>query len=153
MRCCILEFESTWEKYLSLIEFEYNNSFQSSIKVAPYEALYDPKCQTPLYWTELNENKIFRVDLIKETEEKVKVIRDCLKVASDRQKSYADLKRKKIEFQVGGRVFLKVSPLRKVLRFGRRGKLSPRFIGPYEVTEREVPVVYRLALSPELEKI
>ena len=78
-----------------------------------------------LYWTELKENQIHGVDLIKETKEKVKVIRDCLKAASDRQKSYADLKRKEIEFQVGDRVFLKVSPWKKVLRFGRKGKLSP----------------------------
>ena len=121
--------------------------------MAPYEALYGRKCRTPLYWTELKENQIYGVDLIKETEEKVKIIRDCLKAASDRQKSYADLKRKDIEFQVGDKVFLKVSPWKKVLRFGRKGKLSPRFIGPYEVIEKVGPVAYRLALPPELEKI
>ncbi|KAK5771462.1 hypothetical protein PVK06_047666 [Gossypium arboreum] len=107
----------------------------------------------PLYWTELKENQIYGVDLIKETEEKVKVIRDCLKAASDRQKSYADLKRKEMEFQVGDKVFLKVSPWKKVLRFGRKGKLSPRFIGPYEIIEKVGSVAYRLALPPELEKI
>ncbi|TYG85799.1 hypothetical protein ES288_A13G084200v1 [Gossypium darwinii] len=85
LRCCILEYEGTWEKYLPLIEFAYKNSFQSSIKMAPYEALYGQKCQTPLYWTELSENKIHGVDLIRETEERVKVIRDSLKVASDRR--------------------------------------------------------------------
>ncbi|XP_052477138.1 uncharacterized protein LOC128032564 [Gossypium raimondii] len=111
------------------------------------------RTRTPLYWTELGENRIHGVDLVKETEEKVKVIRDCLKAASDRQKSYADLKRKEIEFQVGDKVFLKVSPCKKILRFGRKGKLSPRFIGPYEVTERVGPVAYRLALPPKLEKI
>ncbi|KAA3483345.1 pol protein [Gossypium australe] len=95
----------------------------------------------PLYWSELRENQIHGVDLVKETEEKVKVIRDCLKVASDRQKSYSDLKRKEIEFKVGDKVF------------GRKGKLSLRFIRPYEVTERIGPVAYRLALPPELEKI
>ncbi|KAK5774517.1 hypothetical protein PVK06_042372 [Gossypium arboreum] len=93
------------------------------------------------------------VDLIRETEEKVRIIRDCLKAASDRQKSYADLKRRDIEFNVGDRVFLKVSPWKKVLQFGRKGKLSPRFIGPYEIIERIGPVAYRLALPPELEKI
>ena len=91
--------------------------------------------------------------MVKETEKKVKVIRDCLKVASDRQKSYSDLKRKEIEFKVGDKVFLKVSPWRKVLRFGRKGKLSPRFIGPYEDTERIGPIAYQLALPPELERI
>ena len=153
LRCCILEFEGTWERYLPLIEFAYNNSFQSSIKMAPYEALYGRKCRTPLYWTELSENRIHGVDLIKETEQKVKVIRDSLKSASDRQKSYADLRRKDIEFQIGDKVFLKVSPWKKVLRFGRKGKLSPRFIGPYEIIERVGPVAYRLMLPPELEKI
>ncbi|TYI09236.1 hypothetical protein ES332_A09G057300v1 [Gossypium tomentosum] len=83
LRCCILEFEGTWEQYLPLIEFAYNNSFQSSIKITPYKALYGGICRTPLYWTELNKIKIHGVDLIKETEQKVKVIRDSLKVASD----------------------------------------------------------------------
>ncbi len=115
LRCCILEFEGNWEKYLPLIEFAYNNSYQSSIKMAPYEALYGRKCRTPLYWTELSEKKIHGVDLIQETKEKARLIRDSLKAASDRQKSYADLKRKEIEFQVGDKVFLKVSPWKKVL--------------------------------------
>ncbi|KAA3460966.1 DNA/RNA polymerases superfamily protein [Gossypium australe] len=153
LRCCVLEFEGTWERYLPLIEFAYNNSFQSSIKMAPYEALYSQKCRTPLYWTELSEGKIHGIDLIRETEQKVKIIRESLKAASDRQKSYADLKRKDIEFQVDGRVFLKVSPWKKILRFGRKGKLSPRFIGPYEVIERIEPVAYRLRLPIELDKI
>ena len=88
LRCCILEFEGTWEQYLPLIEFAYNNSFQLSIKMAPYEALYGRKCRTPLYLTKLSENKIQGLDLIKETEQKVKVIRDSLKAASDRQKLF-----------------------------------------------------------------
>ncbi|KAA3488134.1 DNA/RNA polymerase superfamily protein [Gossypium australe] len=136
LKYCILEFESTWEKHLSLIEFAYNNSFQTSIKMAPYEALYGQKCRTPLYWTELK------------TEQKVKVIRDSLKASSDRWKSYADLERKDIEFEIGDKVLLK-----KVLRFGRKGKLSPRFIGPYEIIERIGLVAYRLLLPSELEKI
>ncbi|XP_012468646.1 uncharacterized protein LOC105786691 [Gossypium raimondii] len=140
----------TWEKYLSLIVFAYNNSFQSSI---PYEALYGCKCRMPLYWTELSENKIHGVNLIKEIEQKVKVIHDSLKAASDHQKSYADLKRKDIEFHIGDRVFLKVSLWKKKLRFGRKGNLSLRFIGPYEIIKRIRPVAYRLLLPPELEKI
>ncbi|KAA3483476.1 DNA/RNA polymerase superfamily protein [Gossypium australe] len=121
--------------------------------MAPYEALYGRKCRTPLYWTELKENQIHEVVLVKETEEKVKVIRECLKAASDRQKSYSNLKRKEVEFQIGDKVFLKVSPWRKVLRFGRKGKLNPRFIGPYEITKKIGLVAYRLALSSKLEKI
>ena len=76
-----------------------------------------------------------------------------MKAAFDRQKSYADLKCKDIEFQIGDKVFLKVSPWKKILRFGRKGKLSPRFIGPYEIIERVGLVAYRLMLPPELEKI
>ncbi|KAG8498740.1 hypothetical protein CXB51_005107 [Gossypium anomalum] len=153
LRCCILEFEGTWEQYSPLIEFVYNNCFQSSIKMTPYKTLYGRKCRTPLYWTELSENKIHGIDMIKETEHKVKVICDSLKAASDRQKSYADLKRKDIKFEIGDKVFLKVSSWKKLLRFNRKGKLSPRFIGPYEIIERVELVAYRLLLPPEIEKI
>ncbi|KAA3470147.1 reverse transcriptase [Gossypium australe] len=153
LRCCILEFESMWEKHLPLIELVYNNSFQSSIKMVPYEALYGRKSRTPLYWTELSENKIYGVNLIKETKQKVKVVRDSLKVASDRKKSYADLKRKDIKFEVGDKVFLKVSLWKKILRFGQKGKLSPRFIRLYEIIERIGLVAYKLMLPSELEKI
>ncbi|KAA3466690.1 Retrotransposable element Tf2 [Gossypium australe] len=153
LQCCVLGFQGNWEKYLPLVEFAYNNSFQSSLKMAPYEALYGCKCQTTLYWTELRENQIHGVDLARETKEKVKVICECLKAASNRQKSYSDLKRKEIEFEVGDKVFLKVSPWRKVLRFCRKGKLSPRFIGPYEITKRIGPIAYHLALPPKMEMI
>ncbi|KAA3473636.1 DNA/RNA polymerases superfamily protein [Gossypium australe] len=83
LRCCVLEFEGSWERYLPLVGFAYNNSYQLSTRMAPYEALHGRKCQTPLYWTELNENQIHGVDLVKETEGKVKVIRNSLKAASD----------------------------------------------------------------------
>ena len=104
-------------------------------------------------WTELSEKKVIGPDLIQETEEKVKMIRERLKVAKDRQKSYADMKRKDIRYEIGEKVFLKVSPWKKVMRFGKKGKLSPRFIGPNEVIEKVGPVAYRLALPPELENI
>ncbi|KAG8502860.1 hypothetical protein CXB51_000695 [Gossypium anomalum] len=153
LRCCILEFGDSWERYLPLAKFAYNNSYQSNIKMTPFAALYGRKCKTPLCWFELSELKIVGVDLIREIEEKVWIIQDSLKVASDRQKSYADLKRRDIEYAVGDRVFFKVSPWKKVLQFGRKRKLSPRFIGPYEIVERVGPVAYRLALPLELEKI
>ena len=153
MRSCAIEFEGSWDRYLSLMEFSYNNSYQSSIQMAPYEALYGRKCRTPLCWTELSEDKITGVDLIQQTKEKVKLIQERLKAASDRQKSYADLKRKDVSYEVGEKVFLKVSPWKKVLRFGKKGKLSPRFIGPYEILERVGPVAYRLALPPALDRI
>ena len=101
----------------------------------------------------MSEKKVIGPDLIPETKEKVKMIRERLKVANDRQKSYADMKRKDIRYEIGEKVFLKVSPWKKVMRFGKNGKLNPRFIGPYEVIEKVGPVAYRLALPPDLEKI
>ncbi len=101
----------------------------------------------------MGKEKVVGSDLVRQTEEKVKLIRDNLKVASDRHKSYADLKRKDIEYEIGDKVFLKVSLWKKVLRFDKKGKLSPRFIGPYDVIERMGPVAYRLALPPKLDKI
>ena len=100
----------------------YNNSFQSSIGMAPYEALYG---RTPLCWTELSEKKVIGPDLIQESREKVKMIRERLKVANDGQKSYADMKRKYIRYEIGEKVFLKVSPRKKVMRFGKKGQVEP----------------------------
>ena len=136
LRSCVIDYESSWDIHIPLVEFLYNNSFQSSIGMAPYEDLYGRKCRTPLCWTKLSEKKIIGLDLIQETEEKVKMIRERLKVATDRQKSYADMRRKDIRYGIGEKVFLKVSPWKKIMRFRKNGKLSPRFIGPYEVVEK-----------------
>ena len=148
-----MEFLGSWDRYIPLMEFAYNHSFQSSIGMAPYEALYGRKCRTPVCWTELNEHKVIGPDIVKDTKKKVQVIRKRLKVASDRQKSYADLKRRDIAYEVGDKFFLKVSPWRTILQFGKKGKLSPRFIGSYQVLERIGPVAYRLVLPPELAKL
>ncbi|KAA3480560.1 DNA/RNA polymerases superfamily protein [Gossypium australe] len=153
LRGCVLDFRGSWEEFLPLAEFAYNNSYQASIKMAPYEALYGRRCRTPTCWTELGERQMLGPGLVAETEDKVKLIQARLKEASDRQKSYADLKRRDIEFAVGDQVFLKVSPWKKVLRFGRKGKLSPRFIGSYKVWRRVGPVAYQLELRVELSQI
>ncbi|KAA3483059.1 reverse transcriptase [Gossypium australe] len=137
---------------LSIIS-DRDPSYQVSLKMTPYKALDRHKCRTSLCWSELSERKLEGVSLIRDTENNVKTIWDNLKVTSNCQKSYVDLKHKDIEFIFGDRLFLKVSPWKKILRFGRKGKLSLRFIGPYEITERIGPVAYRLALPPELEKI
>ena len=130
LKSSVINYEGSWDRHIPLVEFVYNNSFQSSIGMAPYEALYGRKCRTPLCLMELREKKVIGPDLIEETEEKVKMIRERLKVATDRQKSYADMKRKDIRYEIGKKVFLKVSPWKKVMRFRKKGKLSPRFIGP-----------------------
>ena len=153
LRSCVINLEGSWDRHIALVEFMYNDSFQSSIGMTPYEALYGRKCRIPLCWMELSEKKVICPNLIQETEEKVKMIREILKVATDRQKSYADIKRKDIRYEIGEKVFFKVSPWKKVMRFGKKGKLSPRFIAPYEVIEKVGPVAYRLALPPDLEKI
>ena len=152
LRGCVLDFLGSWDRYILLMEFSYNNNYQSSVGMAPYEALYG-RCRTSMCWTELNEQKIIGTDLVKDTEEKVQIIQQRLKAASDRQRSYANLKRKDIEYEVGDKVFLKVSLWKKILCFGRKGKPSPRFIGPYEILERVGPVVYCLALPLELAKL
>ncbi|KAA3464255.1 DNA/RNA polymerases superfamily protein [Gossypium australe] len=153
LRGCVLDFRGSWEEYLPLAEFAYNNSYQASIQMAPYEVLYGRKCHTPTCWTELGERQMLGPELVAETEDKVRVIRARLKEASNRQKSYADLKRRDVEYAVGDKVFLKVSPWKKILRFGRKGKLSPRFIGPYTVLKRVGPVAYQLEFPTELSQI
>ncbi|XP_049348944.1 uncharacterized protein LOC125813488 [Solanum verrucosum] len=127
--------------------------YRSSIGMPPYKALYGRKYRTPLCWSEVGERKLIGPEIVQQTEDKVKIIKDRLKISSNRQKSYADPKRCDIEYQVGDKVFLKVSPWKKIMRFGQKGKLSPRFIRPYEILERVGPVAYKLALPPELEKI
>ena len=149
----MINYEGSWDLRIPLVEFVYNNSFQSSIRMAPYKALYGRKCRTPLCWTELSEKKVIGLDLVQETKEKVQIISEILKVATDRHKSYADMKRKEIQYEIGEKLFLKVSPWKKVMRFWKKGQLSPRFIGSYEVIEKVGPMAYRLAIPPDLEKI
>ena len=120
---CVLDFPKSWDRYIPLMEFAYNKGYQLSIGMAPYEALYGKKCRTPICWTDLNEHKVIGLDIVKETEEKVRVIQQRLKAASDKQKSYVDLKRKDIDYEFRDKVFLKVSPWRKILRVTSRNIL------------------------------
>ncbi|KAK8985773.1 hypothetical protein V6N11_021626 [Hibiscus sabdariffa] len=153
LRACVIDFGKNWEKSISLVNFAYNNSYQTSIQMAPFEALFGRRCRTPLCWSELRENKVLGPQMIQDTEKQVQIIHDRFKQTFDRQKAYADAKRRDIRHDVGDKVFLIVSPWKKVLRFGKKGKLSPRYIGPFEVLEKVDPVAYRLALPPEFEKI
>ena len=149
----MIDYEGSWDRHIPLVEFVYKNSFQSSIGMAPYEALYGRKCRTPLCWTELSEKKVIGPYLIQETGENMKMIKERLKVAANRQKSYSDLNKKDIQYEIDEKVFLKVSPWKKVMRFGKNGKLSLRLIESYEMIEKVGPVAYRLAFPLELEKI
>ncbi|GJY32410.1 putative reverse transcriptase domain-containing protein [Tanacetum coccineum] len=132
------------------VEFSYNNSYHSSVRCAPFEPLYDRKCRSPILWAEVREGQLIGPELVQETTEKISQIKDRLKVARDRQKSYADKRRKPLEFSVGDHVLLKVSPWKGVVRFRKKGKLAPRFVGPFEITERIGPMTYRLRLPEEL---
>ena len=146
LRACILDFGGSWEDYLHLVEFSYNNSYQASIGMAPFEALYGRPCKSPACWIEKGNKVLLGPDMIREASEKIDLIRKRMKTAQSRQKSYADRRRRDLEFNVGDSVFLKVSPMRGVIRFGKTGKLSPRFIGPFPIIERIGPLAYRIKL-------
>ncbi|GKA04144.1 putative reverse transcriptase domain-containing protein [Tanacetum coccineum] len=123
---CAIDFGKGWVNHFLLVEFSYNNSYHASTKAAPFEALYGRKCSSPVCWAEVGEVQLTGPEIMQETTEKIVQIKQRMQVARDRQKSYADLKRKPIEFQVGDKVMLKVSPWKGVVYFGKRGKLNPR---------------------------
>ncbi|XP_070020706.1 uncharacterized protein [Nicotiana sylvestris] len=145
LRDSILEFGGSWDTYLPLAEFAYNYSFQSSIQMAPYEALYGRGCRS----FEDGETNLLGPELVQEAKDKVQLIRQRLLTSQSRQKSYADKRRRDLVFTIGDKVFLRVSPMKVVMRFGKRGKLSPRFIGPYEILDRVGAVAYRSAFPPK----
>ncbi|KAJ4802068.1 polyprotein [Rhynchospora pubera] len=153
LRACALSFGGSWLDHLYLAEFAYNNSFHSSIGMPPYEALYGEPCRTPLWWQPRGNFVPTGPELVAENSEKTKVVLSRLKAAQDRQKRYADVHRRPVEYKDGERVWLKVSPMRGVYRFGVTGKLSPRYVGPFPVEERVGAVAYKLKLPDELNRI
>ncbi|GKD10530.1 putative reverse transcriptase domain-containing protein, partial [Tanacetum coccineum] len=153
LRACVIDFGGSWDVHLPLVEFSYNNSYHTSIRCAPFEALYGRKCRSPVLWAEIGEGSLIGPELVQETINKVVVIKEKLKVARDRQKSYADNRRKPLEFEVVDRVMLKVSPWKGVVRFGKKGKLASRYVGPFEILERIGLVAYRLRLIEELSRV
>nr|GEU36561.1 reverse transcriptase domain-containing protein [Tanacetum cinerariifolium] len=128
-------------------------SYHASIKAAPYEALYGRKCRSPVCWAKVGEAQLTGPELIQETTEKIVLIKQRIQAAQDRQKSYADLKQKPMEFEVGDRVMLRVLPWKGVVRFGKRGKLNPRYVGPFKVLAKVEKVAYRLELPQELSRV
>ncbi|GJW13598.1 putative reverse transcriptase domain-containing protein, partial [Tanacetum coccineum] len=153
LRACVIDFGNGWVKHLPLVEFSYNNSYHASIKAAPFEALYGRKCRSPVCWAEVGEVQLTGPEIVQETTERIIQVKQRMQAARDRQKSYADLKRKPMEFEVGDKVMLKVSPWKGVVRFGKRGKLNPRFVGPFKVIKRVGDVAYKLELPEELSRV
>ncbi|GKC36936.1 putative reverse transcriptase domain-containing protein [Tanacetum coccineum] len=153
LRTCVIDFGNGWVRHLPLVEFSYNNNYHASIKAAPFEALYSQKCRSPVCWAEVGQVQLTGPEMVQETIEKVIQIKQRMQVARNRQKSYADLKRKPMEFQVGDRVMLKVSPWKGVVHFGKRGKLNPRYVGPFKVLEKVGSVAYKLELPQELSRV
>ncbi|GKC25843.1 putative reverse transcriptase domain-containing protein [Tanacetum coccineum] len=140
-------------KYLPLVEFSYNNSYHTSIKDVPFKALYSRKCRSPACWAEVGDAQLTCLEIVHETTKKIIQIKKRIQVARDRQKSYADRRRKPLEFQVGDKVMLKVSPWKGVIRFGKWGKLNPRYIGPFKVLAKVGTVAYRLELPDQLSRV
>ncbi|GJS78375.1 putative reverse transcriptase domain-containing protein [Tanacetum coccineum] len=124
LRACVLDFRGSWDVHLPLVEFSYNNSYHSSVRCAPFEALYGRKCRSPIMWAEVGEGQLIGPELVQETTEKISQIKDRLKAA--------------------------LSPWKGVVRFGKKGKLAPRFVGPFEIIKKVGPVAYRLDLPEEL---
>nr|GEW82398.1 putative nucleotidyltransferase, ribonuclease H [Tanacetum cinerariifolium] len=153
LRSCALKWTGNWDDYICLVEFAYNNSWHASIKCAPFKMLYSRKCRAPICWDQVGERVIEEPEMIEMTNAKVTVAKEKLKEAYTSQKSYADKHRRSLEFQPSDHVFLKVSPARRVRRFSIKGKLSPRFIGPFEILDRVGEVSYRLALPPQLSHV
>ncbi|GJT13798.1 putative reverse transcriptase domain-containing protein [Tanacetum coccineum] len=153
LRACAIDFGKGWVNHLPLVEFSYNNSYHASIKAAPFEALYGRKCRSPVCWAEVGEVQLTGPEIVQETTEKIIQIKQRMQAARDRQKSYADLKPKLIDFQVGDKVMLKVSPWKGVVRFGKQGKLNPRYVGPFKVLEKVGSVAYKLELPKELSRV
>jgi hypothetical protein len=144
LRACALQDKIGWDKILLYVEFSYNNSYQASLKMSPFEALYGRNCRTPLHWDQPGERQMFGLDILLEAEENIRMVRENLKAAQSRQRSYANTRRRELSFEVGDYVYSKVSPIRGTKRFGVKGKLAPRYIDSYRIRARRGEVAYQL---------
>jgi hypothetical protein len=153
LRACVLQDQSRWDKRLPYAEFSYNNSYKASLKMSPFQALYGRSCRTPMQWDQPGEKQVFGPDILLEAEENIKMVRENLKIAQSRQRSYADTRRRELSFEVRDFVYLKVSPIRGVRRFGVKGKLAPHYVGPYQILARRGEVSYQLSLPEGLSAV
>ncbi|GJZ06544.1 putative reverse transcriptase domain-containing protein [Tanacetum coccineum] len=153
LRACVMDFGKGYDRHLPLIEFSYNNSYHTSIKATPFEALYGTKCRSPICWADVGDVQLTSPEIVRETTEKIIQIKHRLQASRDRQKSYADKRRKPLEFQVRDKVLLKVSPWKGVIHFGKRGKLNPRYIGHFKILVRVGTVAYQLELPEKLSRV
>ncbi|WMV37984.1 hypothetical protein MTR67_031369 [Solanum verrucosum] len=150
LRAYVMDFKCNWDDHLPLVEFAYNNSYHYSIQMAPYEALYGQRCRSPIGWFEAGEAKLIGPNLVHPAMEKVKIIQERLKMVKSNQKSYTNIIRRDLEFEVDDWVYLKTSPMKGVMRFGKKQKLSPRCIGPYMISKWVGNIAYELELLSEL---
>jgi hypothetical protein len=150
LRACALQDKLGWDKRLLYAEFSYNNSYQASLKMSPFQALYRRNCRTRLHWDQPSERQVFGLDILLEAEENIRMVRENLKTAQSRQQSYVDTQRRELSFEVVDYVYLKVSPIRGTKRFRVRGKLAPRYIGPYQIQAKRGEVAYQLSLPENL---
>ncbi|GJU99227.1 putative reverse transcriptase domain-containing protein [Tanacetum coccineum] len=153
LRACVLDFGKGWDRHLPLVEFSYNNSYHTSIKAAPFKALYGCKCCPHICWAKVGDSQLTGPEIIHKTTKKIVQIKSRIQAARNRQKSYADVRMKPLEFQVGDKVMLKVSTWKGVIRFGKQGKLNPRYIGPFQIIAKVGTVAYRLELPEQLSRV
>jgi hypothetical protein len=153
LRPCALQYGRSWDKSLPYAEFSYNNSYQESLKMASFGMLYGRRCQTLLFWNESRERKIFGSNILQEAEKQVLIVKENLRVAQSRHKSYVNYRRRELSFKVGDFIYLKVSPMRGLCHFKVWGKLAPRFIGPFKILEKRNEGAYQLEWPPQLSNV
>ncbi|GKE35560.1 putative reverse transcriptase domain-containing protein [Tanacetum coccineum] len=153
LRACVMDFEKGWDKHLPLIEFSYNNSYHTSIKATLFKALYGRKCRSPICWAEVGDAQLTGPEIVRVTTEKINQIKHRLQASRNRQRSYTNKRRTPLEFQVGDKVMLKVSPWKGVIHFGKRGKLNSHYIGPFKILAKVRTVAYRLELPKKLSRV